>query len=79
MPVVEELWRVGHDVLTVHETRKAVQAVSDQAISFICKRRIFRLTNLSQGAIFESPNCGSLAQLVGVLAVTPKIASSKED
>lgn len=32
LPVVEELRRLGHDVLTVHETGKAGQAVPDEEI-----------------------------------------------
>jgi hypothetical protein len=31
-PVVEELRRLGHDVLTIHETRKADQAMPDDAV-----------------------------------------------
>ena len=32
LPVVEELRRLGHDVLTVHETGKANQAVPDDEV-----------------------------------------------
>jgi sugar phosphate isomerase/epimerase len=32
LPVVEELRRLGHDVLTVQETGKAGQAVPDEAV-----------------------------------------------
>lgn len=32
LPVVEELRRLRHDVLTIHETGKAGQAVPDEAI-----------------------------------------------
>ncbi len=31
-PVLEELRRLGHDVLTIHETGKAGQALSDEAV-----------------------------------------------
>lgn len=37
VPVVEELRRLGHDVLTLHETGQGGQAVSDEAVlSFAC-------------------------------------------
>jgi hypothetical protein len=37
LPVVEELRRLGHDVLTVQETGKAGQAISDEAVlEFAC-------------------------------------------
>lgn len=37
LPVVEELRRLGHDVLTVHETGKANQAVpDDEVLAFAC-------------------------------------------
>jgi len=32
LPVVDELRRVGHDVLTIHETGRANQALSDEAV-----------------------------------------------
>jgi hypothetical protein len=32
LPVVEELRRLGHDVLTIQETGKAGQAVKDEAV-----------------------------------------------
>ncbi len=32
LPAVEELRRLGHDVLTIHETGKAGQAMSDEAV-----------------------------------------------
>lgn len=32
LPVVEELRRLGHDVLTIQETGKAGQAVSDETV-----------------------------------------------
>lgn len=32
LPVVEELRRFGHDVLTIHETGNAGQAIPDEAI-----------------------------------------------
>ncbi|MBE7549649.1 MAG: DUF5615 family PIN-like protein [Anaerolineales bacterium] len=32
LPVVEELRRLGHDVLTIQETGKAGQSVSDEAV-----------------------------------------------
>lgn len=32
LPVVEELRRLGHDVLTIQETGKAGQAVGDEAV-----------------------------------------------
>lgn len=31
-PVVEELRRLGHDVLTIHETGKAGQLLSDESV-----------------------------------------------
>lgn len=37
LPVVEELRRLGHDVLTIYETGKAGQSVSDDAVlAFAC-------------------------------------------
>src|SRR5262249_55431660 len=37
LPVAEVLRRLGHDVLTVHETGKANQAVSDdEVLAFAC-------------------------------------------
>jgi hypothetical protein len=32
LPVVKELRRLGHDVLTIHEVGKAGQSVSDEAV-----------------------------------------------
>jgi len=32
LPVVEQLRRMGHDVLTIHETGEAGQAMSDDAV-----------------------------------------------
>jgi len=32
LPVIEELRRLGHDVLTIHETGQAGQAISDEAV-----------------------------------------------
>jgi hypothetical protein len=32
LPVVVELRRLGHDILTIHETGKAGQSVSDEAV-----------------------------------------------
>ncbi len=32
LPVVEELRRLGHDVLTIHETGQAGQSVPDEAV-----------------------------------------------
>ena len=37
LPVVEELLRLGHDVLTLQETGKAGQGVTDEAVlAFVC-------------------------------------------
>jgi hypothetical protein len=37
LPVVEELRRLGHDVLTIHETGKAGQSVPDEEVlAFAC-------------------------------------------
>ena len=37
LPVVEELRQLGHDVLTIHETGKAGESVSDEAVlAFAC-------------------------------------------
>ena len=37
LPVVEELRRLGHDVLTIHETGKAGQSVPDETVlAFAC-------------------------------------------
>ncbi len=33
LPVVEELRRLGHDVLTIHETGKSDQSMSDEKVS----------------------------------------------
>jgi hypothetical protein len=41
LPVVRELRRLGHDVLTIQETGKAGQAVPDEAVlSFAVAQRI---------------------------------------
>ncbi len=45
-PVVEELRHLGHDVLTIQETGKAQQAMSDEAVLFFAiekKRTILTL------------------------------------
>jgi len=45
VPVVEELRRLGHDVLTVHETGKANQAVPDgEVLAFACDENRIVLT-----------------------------------
>ena len=37
LPVVEELRRLGHDVLTIHETGQAGQAMPDESVlAFAC-------------------------------------------
>lgn len=37
LPVVEELRRLGHDVITIHETGKAGQSVSDENVLAFAK------------------------------------------
>lgn len=45
MPVVEELRRLGHDVLTTQETGQAGQSISDEdVLSFAYKEERFLLT-----------------------------------
>jgi len=45
LPVVEELRRLGHDVLTVQETGKAGQSMSDEDIlAFACAEKRLMLT-----------------------------------
>ena len=38
LPVVEELRRLGHDVLTIQDTGRAARAVSDEAVLACAKR-----------------------------------------
>jgi hypothetical protein len=45
LPVVEELRRLGHDVLTIHESGKAGRAMSDQEVlAFSCSEGRMVLT-----------------------------------
>jgi len=45
LPVVEELRRLGHDVLTIQETGKAGQALEDEkALEFACAKQRAVLT-----------------------------------
>jgi hypothetical protein len=45
LPVVEELRRMGHDILTVQESGKAGQALSDEAVlAFACAEGRMLLT-----------------------------------
>jgi len=45
MPVVEELRRLGHDVMTTHEAGKAGQAIADdEVLNFACSDRRAVLT-----------------------------------
>jgi len=45
LPVVEELRRLGHDVLTIQEAGKAGQAMSDQdVLAFSCSENRMLLT-----------------------------------
>jgi hypothetical protein len=45
LPVVEELRRLGHDVLTIYEAGQANQALSDEAVlAFACTDRRMLLT-----------------------------------
>ena len=38
LPVVEELRRLGHDVLTTHEAGQAAKAIADEAVlAFACR------------------------------------------
>ena len=39
LPVVEELRRLGHDVLTVQEAGRANQGIDDATVSRGCRRR----------------------------------------
>jgi hypothetical protein len=59
MPVVEELRRIGHDVLTIQETGKAGQSISDEevlvfasadsrAVLTLNRKHFIRLHNASQ-------------------------------
>jgi len=46
LPAVEELRRLGHDVLTIQETGQANQSLSDEAVlAFTCAEGRILLTN----------------------------------
>ena len=39
LPVVDELRELGHDMLTIQETGKANQAMTDEVCAGFCKQR----------------------------------------
>lgn len=62
LPVVEELRRLGHDVLTVQETGRASQSLSDEdVLSFAHAQERFVLTMNRKHFVQlyqQQPNCG---------------------
>jgi len=60
LPVVEELRRLGHDVLTIHETGKAGQSVPDEAVlAFACADRRALLT-LNRKHFIDRDKCDAI-------------------
>lgn len=48
LPVVEELRRLGHDVLTMYETGQAGQAIPDETVLVLAKREQRALLTLNR-------------------------------
>ena len=66
LPVVEELRRLGHDVLTIHESGKAGQAMSDQdVLAFSCTEGRMLLTfnrrHFIRLHLLQHDHCGIIA------------------
>jgi len=66
LPVVEELRRLGHDVLTIQETGKAGQAVSDEDVLAFVNQEKRVLVTLNRRHFIrlhqqEKPHAGILA------------------
>ena len=66
LPVVEELRRLGHDVLTIHESGKAGQAMSDQdVLAFSCSEGRMLLTfnrrHFIRLHLLQHDHCGIIA------------------
>lgn len=65
-PVVEELRRLGHDVLTIQETGKSGQAVSDEEVlefAISCSRAVLTLNRKHFIRLhkFKPSHCGIIA------------------
>ena len=83
LPVVEELRRLGHDVLTIHETRRAGQQVPDdevlasatadgRAVLTLNRRHFITLTPLA-GRMAESLR----ARSTSISSVRPSASTTK--
>ena len=63
-PVVEELRRLGHDVLTIQETGQAGQAVSDESILMFARaeqRMALTLNRKHFIRLHQQQHCGIIA------------------
>ena len=68
IPAVEELRRLGHDVLTIQESGKAGQALSDEAVlAFACgEGRILLTFNRKHFFRLHHQHCGIIACSVDI-------------